>query len=83
MREACAAVRAGGKRLVVATPRILKPGEEALLHFYLRLQADALLLRGAGSLQQLLDLGGPGRQGQGGARVGCALSAIWPLVAAR
>ncbi|GAB4816072.1 hypothetical protein N2152v2_003118 [Parachlorella kessleri] len=60
LREACAAVRAGGKRLVVATPRILKPGEEALLHFYLRLQADALLLRGAGSLQQLLDLGGPG-----------------------
>ena len=60
LKEACAAVRAAGRRLVVAAPRVLKPGEEALLRFYLRLGADALLLRSAGALQQLMDLGGPG-----------------------
>jgi hypothetical protein len=38
-------VRSAGKRLVVATPRILKPDEQRLSLFYLRLGADALLLR--------------------------------------
>jgi len=32
--------------VVVALPRILKPDESRLLWFYLKLGADALLLRG-------------------------------------
>ena len=59
LREACAAVGAAGKRCVVATPRISKPGEERLLHFYLRLRPAALLLRSAGLLQQLADMRTP------------------------
>jgi hypothetical protein len=58
--EAVRAVQASGRRCVVALPRVLKPGERRLLQFYLRLGADALLLRGAGALQQLLELGGAG-----------------------
>jgi hypothetical protein len=60
LREACAAVQAAGRRAVVATPRILKPDERRLWAFYVRLGADALLVRGAGLLQELLELGGPG-----------------------
>lgn len=60
LKEAVAAVREAGRTAVVALPRIIKPDESRLLLFYLRLQADALLLRGAGPLQQLLQLGGPG-----------------------
>jgi hypothetical protein len=60
LKEACAAVRQAGKRVVVAMPRILKPDEQRLLLFYLKLGADALLLRGAGCLQQLMELGGTG-----------------------
>lgn len=60
LREACAAVRAVGRRVVVATPRVLKPGEERLAAFYLRLGADALLLRSAGLLHQLAGWGGQG-----------------------
>ncbi len=32
---------------------MLKPGEERLANFYLRLQPDALLIRSAGMLQQM------------------------------
>ena len=60
LREAAAAVQAAGTRAVVATPRILKPDEHRLWRFYLGLGADALLLRSAGLLQQLMALGGPG-----------------------
>jgi len=60
LKEALAAVQASGKQAVVALPRIMKPDESRLLWFYLQLGADALLLRGAGCLQQLLELGGPG-----------------------
>lgn len=60
MREAVAAVRAAGKRVVVACPRVLKPGEDALARFYLRLGADALLVRSAGLLYRLSRAGGPG-----------------------
>jgi hypothetical protein len=58
----CMQVRLAGRRAVVATPRVLKPEEERLVQFYLRLQADALLLRSAGMMQQLLALGGPGER---------------------
>eukprot|EP00983_Pelagomonas_calceolata_P129109 1161579-Pelagomonas_calceolata.AAC.15 len=59
--EAVAAVKGAGKRVIVATPRVLKPNEEPLVTFYLRLRADALLLRSAGLLYTLSGLGGPGR----------------------
>ena len=49
LKEATAEVRAAGKRVVVATPRILKPDEQRLWRFYLGLKADALLLRSAGT----------------------------------
>jgi collagenase-like PrtC family protease len=55
-----AAVRAAGRRAVVATPRVLKPDEERLWQFYLRLNADALLVRSIGLLHQLQALGGAG-----------------------
>jgi hypothetical protein len=60
LREACAAVQAAGKRAVVATPRVFKPEEQRLAQFYLRLRADALLVRSAGLLHQLNAMGGPG-----------------------
>ncbi|EFJ50364.1 hypothetical protein VOLCADRAFT_116887 [Volvox carteri f. nagariensis] len=60
LKEAVAAVRASGRRVVVATPRVLKPDEQRLWLFYLRLGADALLVRSAGMLHQLQLLGGPG-----------------------
>lgn len=60
LRDAVRDVHAAGKRVIVATPRVLKPDEQRLWRFYLGLHADALLLRSAGLLQQLLSLGGPG-----------------------
>jgi hypothetical protein len=60
LKEACAAVRAAGRRLVVATPRVLKPGEERLWQYFCRLAPDALLIRSSGLLWQL------GRRGGGG-----------------
>eukprot|EP00775_Hariotina_reticulata_P002853 gene2853-3146_t len=57
LKEALSAVQSSGKQAVVALPRIMKPDESRLLGFYLQLGADALLLRGAGCLQQLLELG--------------------------
>ncbi|KAL4437803.1 hypothetical protein ABPG77_005715 [Micractinium sp. CCAP 211/92] len=65
LKEACGAVRAAGRRVVVATPRVLKPDEQRLWLFYLRLGADALLLRSAGLLHQLMELGGPGASVEG------------------
>jgi hypothetical protein len=38
LRDAVAQVKAAGKTVVVATPRVIKPGEERLFTFYLRLQ---------------------------------------------
>ncbi|GIL91501.1 hypothetical protein Vretimale_18788 [Volvox reticuliferus] len=60
LKEAVTAIRASGRRVVVATPRVLKPDEQRLWLFYLRLGADALLVRSAGMLHQLQLLGGPG-----------------------
>jgi collagenase-like PrtC family protease len=60
LRDAVDKVKAAGKRCVVATPRILKPDEQRLWSFYLRLRADGLLIRSTGFLQQMADLGGAG-----------------------
>ena len=56
LRESVVAVRNAGKKVVVATPRIIKPEEEKMVLFYIRLKTDALLVRSAGLLQQLKDL---------------------------
>lgn len=53
LEEAVRAVQAAGRRAVVATPRVLKPNEERLWRFYLRLRADALLVRSSGLLRTL------------------------------
>jgi len=60
LKEACESVRSSGRRVVVATPRVLKPDEARLWQFYLKLHADALLVRSAGLLQRFHDLGGAG-----------------------
>ena len=60
LREAVALVKRSGKRCIVATPRIIKPDEQRLWIFYLRLKPDALLIRSIGFLQQMVDFGGPG-----------------------
>lgn len=62
LRDSVQTVRAAGKRAVVATPRIIKPDEDRLVAFFLRLRPDALLVRSAGFLQQLLEKGGPGAE---------------------
>ena len=49
-------VKASGRRAVVATPRVLKPNEERLWRFYLKLGADALLVRSAGLMRILKNL---------------------------
>jgi len=53
-------VQAAGKRAVVATPRILKPDEQRLSSYFLRLGADAMLIRSTGMLQVLEQAGGEG-----------------------
>jgi hypothetical protein len=60
LRECVEEVKRAHKTVVVATPRIIKPDEYKLFSFYVRLRPDALLVRSAGFLQQLLELGGPG-----------------------
>ena len=60
LKEHCEMVHAAGKRITVATPRILKPDERRLWLFYLKLGADALLIRSTGLLHHLIELGGPG-----------------------
>lgn len=58
LAAAVRAVQGAGKRALVATPRVLKPTEQAALPaFYsLKLGADALLVRSAGMLHALLRL---------------------------
>ena len=45
---------------IVASPRIIKPGESSIWKILLRLQPDGLLIRSAGLLQRLAALGGEG-----------------------
>lgn len=60
VREKVNEIKRSNKRCIICTPRIIKPEEEKLLFFYLRLHADGILVRSAGLLQQINDLGGPG-----------------------
>ena len=60
LKEAVSYAKGSGKKVVVATPRILKPDEERLWLFYLRLGPDALLIRSLGFLEKMIELGGAG-----------------------
>ena len=60
LQKAVESIKEKGIKCVVATPRILKPDEERLWKFYLRLGADALLIRSIGLLHKLMSFGGAG-----------------------
>nr|MBP6847650.1 U32 family peptidase [Kofleriaceae bacterium] len=45
LARAVARARAAGARVVIATPRVIKPGEERILEHLLRLEPDAVLVR--------------------------------------
>lgn len=47
-------------KIVLATPRIMKPGEEGIWKTLLRLEPDGLLIRSAGLVHKLQMLGGAG-----------------------
>ena len=54
--DALQAVQASGKRAVAVSPRVLKPNEENIRRFLLKLGADAILVRSLGLLKSLLDV---------------------------
>jgi len=61
MRDAVATVRkCEGAKVVLATPRIIKPGEEGIWKTLLRLEPDGLLIRSSGLVHKLQTLGGCG-----------------------
>jgi putative protease len=60
LKQACEAIRDAGRRLVVAAPRIFKPGEQRLWRYLCRLQPDGLLIRSSGLMQELIQRGGAG-----------------------
>lgn len=60
LATSCDMVRKAGKRVIVATPRIMKPDEKHLWIYYVKLGADALLVRGTGMMYHFMGLGGPG-----------------------
>lgn len=52
---AIAEVQAAGKPAIAVSPRVLKPAEERLRAFLLKLGADAILVRSLGLLESLLE----------------------------
>ncbi len=52
--EAIRSIQAAGRRVVAVSPRVLKPSEERLRAFLLKLGADAILVRSLGLLESLL-----------------------------
>eukprot|EP00980_Cylindrotheca_fusiformis_P031112 scaffold25830_cov162-Cylindrotheca_fusiformis.AAC.13 len=60
MEKAVSRIRQAGIRTVVASPRIIKPGESGIWRTLLRLETDALLVRSTGLLYRMMKLGGPG-----------------------
>jgi U32 family peptidase len=53
--DAVSAIQAAGRRAVAVSPRVLKPKEENLRAYLLKLGADAILVRSLGLLRSLLD----------------------------
>jgi putative protease len=62
MREAVERIRKAGVRTVVASPRIIKPGESGIWRTLLQLQPDGLLVRSTGLLYRMMKLGGAGAE---------------------
>lgn len=60
LAKSCEIVKLSGKRVILAMPRIMKPDEKHLWVYYVKLGADALLVRGTGILHHFMELGGPG-----------------------
>jgi len=60
MRDAVAKLRESNTKVVIAAPRIIKPGEEEIWRTLLRLKPDGLLIRSAGLIHRLQTLGGTG-----------------------
>jgi putative protease len=57
--RAVARARAAGATVVIATPRVIKPGEERILAHLCRLEPDALLVRSWAALALAVDAGVP------------------------
>ena len=51
-----------GVRVVVASPRIIKPGEEGIWRTLLKTSPDGIMIRSTGLLHRLTQLGGAGKQ---------------------
>lgn len=51
-----------GLRVVVASPRIIKPGEEGIWQTLLTTNPDGILIRSTGLLHRLMQLGGTGQR---------------------
>lgn len=63
MRDAVKRIRRTPSiKVVVASPRIIKPGESGIWRTLLRLKADGLLVRSTGLLHRMMQLGGEGAE---------------------
>lgn len=63
MKDAVSRIRQLAKiRTVIATPRIMKPGEDNVWKTLLRMEPDGLLIRSTGLLQTLMKMGGTGTE---------------------
>ena len=63
MRDAVNRIRATPSiKVVVASPRIIKPGEAGIWRTLLRLEPDGLLVRSTGLLHRMMQMGGEGAE---------------------
>jgi len=53
LREAVELIQSEGRRAIVASPRVLKPAEERIVGFLIKLGADGILVRSLGLLYSL------------------------------
>lgn len=61
MKDAVEKIRRTGRvKAIVASPRVIKPGESGIWRTLLRLEADGLLVRSTGLLHRMMKLGGSG-----------------------
>mmetsp|Transcript_8059 Transcript_8059/g.12618 ORF Transcript_8059/g.12618 Transcript_8059/m.12618 type:complete len:964 (-) Transcript_8059:182-3073(-) len=60
MARAVSRARESGFKVVLASPRIIKPGEEGIWRTLLRLEPDGLLIRSSGLVHRMMQLGGTG-----------------------
>ena len=60
MRDAVKRIRDAGVKVVIASPRIIKPSESGIWRTLLRLQPDGMLVRSTGLLHRMSTLGGAG-----------------------